>query len=69
MNHRLGTVSKNTGEHVICTITTLNSDVEQNNLGVQWLSGRALDYRPRGHGLEPHRRHCVVILKSTTHLT
>ena len=32
MNHRLGTVSKNTGEHVNGTITTLNSDVDQNNL-------------------------------------
>ena len=30
--------------------------------GAQWLSGRALDSRPRGRGLEPHRRHCVVFL-------
>ena len=30
--------------------------------GAQWLSGRALDLRPRGHGFEPHRRHCVVSL-------
>ena len=28
--------------------------------GAQWLSGRVLDSRPRGCGLEPHRRHCVV---------
>ena len=28
--------------------------------GVQWLSGRVLDWRPRGRGFEPHRRHCVV---------
>ena len=26
----------------------------------QWLSGRVLDSRPRGHGFKPHRRHCVV---------
>ena len=30
--------------------------------GVQWLSGRVLDSRPRGSGFEPHRRHCVVSL-------
>ena len=32
------------------------------NWGAQWLSGRALDSRPRGRGFEPHRRHCVVSL-------
>ena len=26
------------------------------------LSGRVLDSRPRGRGLEPHRHHCVVSL-------
>ena len=31
-------------------------------LGAQWLSGRVLDWRPRGRGLEPHQRHCVVSL-------
>ena len=31
-------------------------------LGVQWLNGRVLDSRPRGHGLEPHQSHCVVSL-------
>ena len=34
-------------------------------LGVQWLSGRVLDSRPRGRGLEPHRRHCVVSLSKS----
>ena len=29
---------------------------------VQWLSGRVLNWRPRGRGFEPHRRHCVVSL-------
>ena len=33
--------------------------------GGQWLSGRVLDSRPRGRGLEPHRRHCVVSLSKT----
>ena len=35
-------------------------------LRAQWLSGRVLDSRPRGRGLEPHRRHCVVALKQDT---
>ena len=26
---------------------------------MQWLSGRVLDFRPRGRGLEPHRRQCI----------
>ena len=32
-------------------------------VGAQWLSGRVLDSRPKGRGFEPHRRHCVVVLK------
>ena len=35
-------------------------------LGAQWLSGRVLDSRPKGRGLEPHRRHCVVVLEQDT---
>ena len=31
-------------------------------LGVQWLSGRVLDSRPRDRGFEPHQRHCLVSL-------
>ena len=34
--------------------------------GAQWLSGRVPDSRPRGRGLEPHRRHCVVVLEQDT---
>ena len=30
--------------------------------GARWLSGRVLDWRPKGRGFEPHRRHCVVSL-------
>ena len=33
--------------------------------GAQWLSGRVLDSRSRGHGLEPHRHHCIVSLSKT----
>ena len=36
------------------------------NEGVQWLSGRVLDSRPKGRGFEPHRRHCVVVLEQDT---
>ena len=32
-------------------------------VGVQWLSGRVLDSRPRGCGFKPHQRHCVVVLE------
>ena len=34
----------------------------RNIQGVQWLSGRMLDSKPRGPGFEPHQRHCVVSL-------
>ena len=37
-----------------------------NLMGAQWLSGRVLDSRPEGRGLEPHRRHCVVVLEQDT---
>ena len=37
-----------------------------NEMGAQWLSGRALDSRPKGRGFEPHRRHCVVVLEQDT---
>ena len=33
-------------------------------MGAQWLSGRVLDWRPRGCGFEPHRCHCVVSLSN-----
>ena len=34
--------------------------------GAQWLSGRVLDSRPRGHWFKPHRRHWVVVLEQDT---
>ena len=33
--------------------------------GVQLLSGRVLDSRPRGRWFEPHWRHCVVSLSKS----
>ena len=35
---------------------------KKSDMGAQWLSGRVLDSRPRGHGFEPHRHHCIVSL-------
>ena len=40
----------------------------QRKEGVQWLSGRVLDSRPRVHGFEPHQYHCVASF-SKTHLS
>ena len=39
---------------------------ESANEGVQWLSGRVLDSRPRGRGFEPHQRHYIVVLEQDT---
>ena len=38
------------------------STLPQHQMGAQWLSGRVLDSRPKGRGVESHRRHCVVSL-------
>ena len=35
-------------------------------MGAQWLSGRVLNSRPKGHGFEPQRRHCVLVLEQDT---
>ena len=35
-------------------------------MGVQWLSGRVLDLRPRGRRFEPNGRLCVVVLEQDT---
>ena len=35
-------------------------------LGVQWLSGRVLDSRPKGHGFQPQWRHYLVVLEQDT---
>ena len=43
-------------------VMTFKSQLE----GAQWLSGRVLDSRLRGHGFKPHRRHCVVVLEQDT---
>ena len=40
--------------------------LHNNFQGAQWLSGRVLDSRPRGWGVEPHRRHFIVVLEQDT---
>ena len=52
-------------EFIVATLT-ITSQLQYLFLGAQWLSGRVLDSRPRGHGFEPHRRHCVVVLEQDT---
>ena len=50
---------------ITCKISNnfLSDDIINVCKGAQSLSGRVLDSRPRGRGFEPHRRHCVVVLK------
>ena len=38
---------------------------QQTVQGAQWLSGRVLDWRPRGRGFE-HWLHCVVVIEQHT---
>ena len=60
--------------HYTCTCTIFeklqlqlcNFSYHNYTEGAQWLSGRVLDSRPKGHGFEPHRSHCVVVLKQDT---
>ena len=41
-------------------------EITLGQIGMQWLSGRVLDLRPKGCRFEPHRRHCVVVLEQDT---
>ena len=50
----------------ISMINTTSESLKARKLGAQLLSGRVLDSRPRGHGFEPHRHHCVVVLEQDT---
>ena len=47
---------KHTGK-IVLSLTT--------PMGAQWLSGRMFDSRPRGHGFEHHRLHCIVSFSKT----
>ena len=37
-------------------------------VGAQWLSGKVLDSRPKGHRFEPYPRHCDVSLSKDTYI-
>ena len=39
--------------------------LQSKSRGARWLSGRVLEWRSRGCGFEPHRRHCAVSLSKT----
>ena len=39
-----------------------NHELLNDPRGLQWLSGRVLDSRPRGHRFQPNQRHCIVSL-------
>ena len=61
------------GVHLVCKYSTyiilgINGTIYRPVLlvGAQWLSGRVLDSRPKGHSFEPHQRHCVVVLEQDT---
>ena len=43
-------------------VSEYEQEIPQSQMGAQWLSGRVLDLRSKGRGLEPFRRHCVVSL-------
>ena len=64
-------VEKKSSANCVCCIYSYALQttfiMETNNMmGVQWLSGRVLDSRPRGCGFEPHRCHCIVVLEQDT---
>ena len=54
------TLVKTNGNFSILSLYT--GTVHRSPKGAQWLSGRVLDSRP----VEPHRRHCVVVLGQDT---
>ena len=60
--HCLPMSQKKDARLIWAILTHLVFRVNAKNSGVQWLSGRVLDSRPRARGFEPHRRHCVVSL-------
>ena len=53
---------------VFCTLFDISSGstlfAKVSIRGFRERSGSVVEYsRPRGHGFEPHRRHCVVVLE------
>ena len=68
-------ICKDYGRHVKHKVSNLASPWENSTYcicmlsyqvgGAQWLSGRVLDWRQKGRGLEPHRRHFIVSLSKS----
>ena len=55
------------GNRLILLITVVKSILPNCvKQGAQWLSDRVLDSELRGHGFEPHRGHCIVVLEEDT---
>ena len=48
---------------------TFTSRILHTYIGAQWLSGRVLDSRQKGHGFKPHGRHYVVSLSKNINLS
>ena len=58
-NHLLG-VSDHVRLKLVCSASETSRECSE------WLSGRVLDSRPSGHGFDPQRRHCFVVLEQDT---
>ena len=48
------------------TLVKMSNCWKSHAVGAQWLIGRVLDSRPRVRGIEPHWRHCLVVLEQDT---
>ena len=62
----LTTVNEGSISSKQCVSKYLFCNISRKHEGVQWLSGRVLDWRPMGRGFEHYRRHCVVVLEQDT---
>ena len=60
----IGALMVNTQESV--TVSIYANDLIMLFMGAQWFSGRVLDSRPKGRGLERHWCHWVVVLEQDT---
>ena len=60
-------LSTEIAQTVTCIFIELKVEKDiQIQKGAQWLSGRVLDWRPKGRVFEPYWRHCVVVLEQDT---
>ena len=66
INQHFSYVSKSTFLYKLYRCAEFRKYDATQMVGAQWLSGRVLDSRLKGRGLEPHRRHCIVVLEKDT---